>query len=367
MKTVRWVALGMMLLVLAGCQWLRPEPGPQTFTISSFAWLPANEGLIVAKDVAGEQRLWLVGAPGRGPRRLTNGEHAEFDPAVSPDGRQIAFIGYTAQANRFLALYDRTTKATVRLDLELGGAYPASPMFSPNGRFLSLERVYGAADAHSDVYQDILIYDLQAKLALGVVTQGDTNRLLGFNAASDKLFIWSTFDGHNHSWSFKYDLWEVEIATLAARRLSEGGPVHNASTGHLRPPVPRIVFHTWQAEDINLSIVPVPRDIYVADVNPYRQERIVAGGHASSPRFSPDGRYIVYLQDFLAKGMGLDVFVSGSDGKNPLRLTVSGLPKLSPQWSPDGRRIAFIQIEGESRHALYVMQADGKGLRRIVP
>ena len=367
MKGVWLAVLGVTLALLVGCQWFRPEPGPQTFTISSFAWLPGNEGLIVAKDVAGEQHLWVVGAPRTGPRRLTKGEYAESDPAVSPDGRQIAFVGYTAQANRFLALYDRTTEDTVKLDLELSGAYPASPVFSPDGRFVALERVYGAADAHSDVYQDILIYDLREKRARAVLRQGDTNRLLGFSAASDKIFMWSTFDGHNHSWSFRYDLWEVELATSAARRLSDGGPVHNAAEGYLQPDTSRIVFHTWQAEDINLSIVPVPRDIYVAEVKPYTQERVVTGGTASSPRFSPDGRQIVYLQDFHAKGMGLDVFVADSDGKNPRRLTVSGLPKLFPQWSPDGKSIAFVQIEGEGRHALYRVQADGKGLRRIAP
>jgi len=367
MKGVRLAVLGMTLTLLVACQWLRPEPGPPTFTVSSFAWLPGNEGLVVAKDVAGEQRLWLVGAPQTGPRRLTNGEHAELDPAVSPNGRHIAFVGYTREANRFLALYDRTTKATVQLDLELSGAYPAAPVFSPDGRFIAIERVYGAADAHSDVYQDILIYDLREKRTHGILRQGDTNRLLGFSAASDKVFMWSTFDGYNHSWSFRYDLWEVVLTTLAARRLSTGGPVHNASLGHLQSDASRVVFHTWQAEDINLTIVPVPRDIYVADINPYRQERVVTGGRASNPRFSPDGKQIVYVQDHLAKGLGEDVFIMDSDGKNPRRLTESGLPKLSPQWSPDGRRIAFVQVESEGRHALYTVQPDGKAERRIAP
>lgn len=367
MKGVRLAVLGMTLILIVACQWFRPEPEPQTFTVSSFAWLPGSEGLVVAKDVGGEQRLWLVGAPQTGARRLTNGEHAELDPAVSQDGRYIAFVGYTAEANHFLALYDRTTKATVKLDLELSGANPVAPVFSPDGRFLAVERVYGAADAHSDVYQDILLYDLREKRVRGVLAQGDTNRLLGFSAASDKVFTWSTFDGYNHSWSFRYDLWQVELTTLAAHRLSEGGPVHNASLGHLQSDASRVVFHTWQAEDINLTIVPVPRDIYVAEIKPYRQARVITGGNASYPRFSPDGRQIVYLQDFHAKGMGLDVFIAGSDGENPRRLTASGLPKLSPQWSPDGRRIAFVQVDGEGRHALYTVQPDGKAQKRIAP
>lgn len=183
MKGVRLAVLGMTLILIVACQWFRPEPEPQTFTVSSFAWLPGSEGLVVAKDVGGEQRLWLVGAPQTGARRLTNGEHAELDPAVSQDGRYIAFVGYTAEANHFLALYDRTTKATVKLDLELSGANPVAPVFSPDGRFLAVERVYGAADAHSDVYQDILLYDLREKRVRGVLAQGDTNRLLGFSAA----------------------------------------------------------------------------------------------------------------------------------------------------------------------------------------
>jgi Tol biopolymer transport system component len=367
MKAVRLVVLGMILAVLVGCQWARREAGPETFTISSFAWLPGNEGLVVAKDVAGEQRLWLVGGTGGRPRRLTDGTQAEFDVAVSPNGRYVAFVSYATDNVHYLALYDRTTKATRRLDLPLNGAYPASPMFSPDGRFVALQRSFGAADAHSDVYQDILVFDLQRQRAVLVPSQGDTNRLLGFGDASDKVYMWSTFLGHNHSWNFKYDLWEVDLATLAANRLSQGGPVHNAAGAHKQPALPRFVFYTWQAEDINFSIVPVPRDIYVADINPYRQTRLVTGGRASHPRFSPNGRHIVYLQDYLAKGLGEDVFIMDSEGKNTRRLTVTGLPKSSPQWSPDGKRIAFIQTEGEGRHALYTVQPDEKGLRRIAP
>jgi len=365
-KAVRLTMLGVLFVLMAGCQVVRPPSGPYTFTISSFAWLPRNEGIIVAKDVGGEQQLWLVGAR-TWPRPLKPSEEAQFDPAVSPDGRFVAYAGYTPAGERFVALYERAANTTLKLDIDFSGAHPASPMFSPNGKLLAVQRVFGAADAHSDVEQDILLYDLGRRRTIGIVSQGDTNRLLGFSGASDRVYFWGTYDGHNHSWSFRYDLWEADVATLEAKRLSTGGPVRNAASGHLHPTMPLVVFDTWQAEDINFNIVPVPQDIYLAHRVPYSQTPLVSGMRASSPRFSPNGKQIAYVQKSPSPVGGVEVFLVERDGTNPRAVTANTWPKFAPQWSPDGRSIAFIQVLSEGRHALFVARADGKLLALLTP
>jgi len=363
---MRLFALGVLLVVLGGCQWVAQPRPPQNFTISSFAWLPRDEGLVVAKDVAGEQRLWHVALDGTA-RRLLEGEHGQLDVEVSPDGQSIAYIGYAATRDPYLAVYDRRTSTTLTPALQLDGASPAAPMFSPDGKFIAFHRVFGAADAHSDVYQDVWVYDVLNRQTIALPRQGETNRLLGFSADAGKVYMWSTYEMYNHSWNFRYDLWEVDLATLTARRLSEGGPVHNAFSGHKQAGAPRFVYHTWVAQDINLSIVTVPRDIMAVEINPYREVRLVTGGEASYPRFSPDGQRIVYLHKTGTTGVGENVLIIDSDGSNPRRLTTTELPKMSPKWSPDGRRIAFIQVEAEGRHALYIIQDDGTRRRRVAP
>jgi len=57
------------------------------------AWTPDGSALIYASDAAGTYDLAAVPAGGGNRVRLTSREWDEFAPAVSPDGRSIAFVG----------------------------------------------------------------------------------------------------------------------------------------------------------------------------------------------------------------------------------------------------------------------------------
>ena len=43
----------------------------------------------------------------------------------------------------------------------------------------------------------------------------------------------------------------------------------------------------------------------------------------------------------MQSGEGFEIYVMGSDGSNPMRLTNSNGVNESPSWSPDSRHIAF--------------------------
>jgi Tol biopolymer transport system component len=76
------------------------------------------------------------------------------------------------------------------------------------------------------------------------------------------------------------------------------------------------------------------------------------------PRYSPDGSRIA----FVSRRSGTDeVWVSDSEGTNPVRLTSMGGPLvLGPQWSPDSRRIAFFAATGHGgKYVAYVIDAQG--------
>ena len=67
--------------------------------------------------------------------------------------------------------------------------------------------------------------------------------------------------------------------------------------------------------------------------------------------WSPDGMRIAFAR----RGGGISI--ADAAGRHVVRVTVRG---LEPSWSPDGTRIVFTR--GDS---LYVVRADGRGLRRL--
>jgi eukaryotic-like serine/threonine-protein kinase len=81
-----------------------------------------------------------------------------------------------------------------------------------------------------------------------------------------------------------------------------------------------------------------------------------------TPRFSPDGRKIV----FVSKRTGSEeIWVADNDGSYQMQLTsIQGTPTGSPRWSPDGRWIAFdSRINGSPD--IFVISAQGGSPRQL--
>ena len=59
-----------------------------------------------------------------------------------------------------------------------------------------------------------------------------------------------------------------------------------------------------------------------------------------------------------------EIYVMNADGKNLRRLTNSNSIDVWPSWSPDGQKIFFVSAPDESEE-IYVMDADGKNPLRL--
>jgi len=80
-----------------------------------------------------------------------------------------------------------------------------------------------------------------------------------------------------------------------------------------------------------------------------------------APSWSPDGRTIVFVS--WRDGNG-EVYAMDADGSGPRNLTQHPAKDVRPAWSPDGGRIAFVsRRDGNSE--VYVMDADGSGKRNL--
>jgi Tol biopolymer transport system component len=96
--------------------------------------------------------------------------------------------------------------------------------------------------------------------------------------------------------------------------------------------------------------------------------RMLTHAHANSglPAWSPDGRRIAFATDRNAPNEGDEIYVMNPNGSRQRSVT-RNLPFANdawPSWSPDGKRLAFAR-DASSSTAIYVVNVDGSGLRRL--
>jgi serine/threonine protein kinase len=77
--------------------------------------------------------------------------------------------------------------------------------------------------------------------------------------------------------------------------------------------------------------------------------------------FSPDGRRVAFASNRSGQS---EIWLADPDGSNAVQLTSVGAVTAAPRWSPDGGSIAF-QSNLEGQFEIYVIPASGGKLRRI--
>ncbi|MGQ0632912.1 MAG: TolB family protein [Sporichthyaceae bacterium] len=105
-------------------------------------------------------------------------------------------------------------------------------------------------------------------------------------------------------------------------------------------------------------------DIVVINADGSGRKVLTSGPDADfEPRFSPDGKRIVFTRDF--KDARPEIFVMNADGSGLRRLTRHPGFSGSPSFSPDGKRIAFLRGTVDTAGRIIVMNADGSGQRPV--
>jgi len=115
-------------------------------------------------------------------------------------------------------------------------------------------------------------------------------------------------------------------------------------------------------------------DIYVVRTDGKGLRRITRTRNNFDPAWSPDGQQIVFASDRAGGSGAPELYVMDADGSRVRRLTRTVHDRdnwranYEPAWSPDASRIAFVRLVlegGESRADLWVVDADGRGARRL--
>jgi len=95
-----------------------------------------------------------------------------------------------------------------------------------------------------------------------------------------------------------------------------------------------------------------------------------SGSNEMYPRWSPDGKWVVYLSDITGEE---EFYITSHDGKEVIQLTEGGdCHRYAPEWSPDSRKLVFSDknlrvfcIDVETRKVMQIDQATRNTIRRF--
>jgi Tol biopolymer transport system component/serine/threonine protein kinase len=339
----------------------------------------------------------VIGTPS--PVNLTSdSEVNDTQPALSPDGRRIAFRSERDGGGIFLI--DRMAAAGEPLQKIIERGY--NPAWSPTGNAVVVA-TEGVLESpfRREMLSDLWLVDLAAGESR-ILMAGDAvqpawspngNRIAywAIERSTGQADIWTVAaDGSDPlqvttdagtdwspAWSpdgqYLYfasdrsgnmDLWRVSIdeGSGSVRGLPE--PVTSAGTVWSTHPsfardVPGRMVYVESRRQSKIRGVPFNSSRGTAGENPVT---VLDGTRdVLMPDPSPDGRSIAFVG---RQGQQQDIWVVQTDGSGLRPLTDDAARDRLPRWSPDGRRITFVSNRSGSDQ-IWSIRPDGSDLRQV--
>ncbi|HJS99257.1 MAG TPA: S9 family peptidase [Terriglobales bacterium] len=270
------------------------------------------------------------------------------DPQISPDGNWIAYVvGATdvkedkSHTHVWVASYDgkEDRQFTFSQDSE------SSPRWSPDGKYLAFISDRPGPAKHDQVW----LMDRNGGEAWQLTDTKGHLRSLEWSPDSKRLaLVIEDPDPNNPE--------DQEDQSVAAAGTS------TAAAAHRKPPKPIVIDRYHYKQDIEGYLLSNRHTyIYLFDLTTKKTARLTKGKTDEvSPAWSPDGRWIAYLDDHSPdpdRDEGSHVFIAEAkpgSAEHQITPNSSRDQRSRLEWSFDGKRVMFIEGD-EKKYAAYNM------------
>jgi Tol biopolymer transport system component/DNA-binding winged helix-turn-helix (wHTH) protein len=332
-----------------GGNWVRvsDHPGDDVNPV----WSPNGRAIAFYRSATDGDGIFLVPALGGAERKLTETWANRFAFGAhtwlhwSPDGRWLVFSDKASAAEPFgLFLLSPNTGEKRRLTLPPASTIgDCSPAFSPDGRQVAFVRVVSAVVG--EVY-------------LVSVDGGEPKRLT-FDGLGVSNLTWASGGREivfSSRQSGKSRLFRIPVEGGAPQWLAASG--NEAQYPAYSPQGNRLAW-TQNADHTDIFKLALKSG---AEAAAPLAGLIASTAGEASPRYSPDGKRIAFVSN---RSGSEEIWVSGSEGENPIRLTSFRGPLAgSPSWSPDGKQLVF-DCRPEGNADIFVVSSEGGQPRRL--
>jgi hypothetical protein len=301
-----------------------PLPSPQTAAPSPAALSDLSGTLAIQSSPGGMIYGYALASGALWP--LSHG----FDPAISPDGRTVAFVREGGENGIYLIDIDGNNERLIFS----GRSRLSSPKWSPDGQWLLFTRGDGS-------YQCVEARGSCINLPSG--PNGEEISLPGLEPATHYWYNLARVDRDGNSYR--------DIASLPSARAAdwnEAGIVYQSDAG--------LQITADRPDGANKLVI-------FDYLKPF----------CDDPDWQPGGGRIVYMGK---EASHWELFSVSPDGSGQTALTrpettvVDVIPSnVAPTWSPDGQHIAFLSNRQQNHEAgawrVWVMEADGSNPRPL--
>lgn len=314
---------------------------------------PQSTGTLVFQTASGGA-IYVINQDGTNLRYLTTG----MDPALSPDGQQVAFVRWDGA--EFGTLYTINLDGSEERAIVGGTRQAKSPTWSADGQEIILSFQHGGLRGPVEICRE---YDTDD----GFRWPDDIGEITKSRRSADGFFVLCYIPREDLRWGL--------------RRI-------NVTTGQFEdlPHDQYSISPTWNPAQPWQLVYDGARGLVSLDLNQGTSWPLTEDIQDHGPVISPDGTRvaITYRQD----NEHWDIHLLTIEGRERSRLTETSYAtfaeqilagqaphtynNVAPAWSPDGSQIAFLTDRtSQSPEApvweIWVMNADGSNQRPLFP